>query len=29
MALTPFHALAFMFLYFRNKLKVDPLALAA
>jgi len=28
MALTPFHALAFMFLYFRNKLKVDPLALA-
>lgn len=28
MALTPFHALAFMFLYFRNKRKVDPLALA-
>jgi len=28
MALTPFHTLAFMFLYFRNKRKVDPLALA-
>ncbi|MGB9714262.1 MAG: hypothetical protein ACPLZC_04700 [Candidatus Bathyarchaeales archaeon] len=28
MALTPFHALAFMFLYFRDKRKVDPLALA-
>jgi hypothetical protein len=28
MALTPFHALAFMFLYFRNKRIVDPLALA-
>ncbi|MEM3673769.1 MAG: DUF4184 family protein [Candidatus Bathyarchaeia archaeon] len=28
MALIPFHALAFMFLYFRYKRKVDPLALA-
>lgn len=29
MPLTPFHALAFSFLYFRDKRRIDPLALAA